>query len=467
MSPGKGMWSAADAIALAADHGLFLRRDPDSRRQAGRDFGRIERTEPWGVVVPRDGAELERLVRFAAARRLALTPRGRGYSQSGQSLAPGGVTLDCTRLDCIDAVDVARKTVRCEGGTRWRDVVAATLPHGLMPVVLPNDLDISVGGLLSVGGLGGNSHRFGTAAAHAVELEVVTAADGLVRCDAAVNAELQAAVLAGLGRCGVLAHARLALRPAPQRVRTFHLLYGDLATWLADQHELVQQGRADYLEGFTWASARGTRSDHMGRRPFAHWLYGLQLGIEHSGEPPEPSLALAGLDPWRTVQVQDEDLATHLERHQPRYEGMRRSGAWEQLHPWLECLVPASRLPDLLPEVLDALPPSLGDGHRTLFVRRAGAPPFLALPDAEDVVCLAISPPGVAEAERDLVLQAFRQIDHSLRAGGGKRYPSGWLGPMQEDDWRQHHGAQYAAWMQAKRRFDPEGIFRSALFPDR
>jgi cytokinin dehydrogenase len=465
MSSGKGQWSGADAMALATDHGVFVHRDPDSRRRAGHDFGGIERGDPWGVVAPRDTAELERLVRFAAARQLSLTPRGRGYSQSGQSLAPGGVTIDCTRLDRIDPVDGDQRSVRCEAGARWREVVSATLAQGLLPVVLPLNLDMSVGGLLAVGGIGANSHRHGPAVVHAIDLQVVTATDGLVRCDRAVNADLFDSVLAGLGRCGVLAHARLALRPAPRRVRTFHLLYGDLQGWLADQRELVQQRRADYLEGLCWASAKGTRSDHMGRRPFAHWLYGLQLGIEYSGEPPEPSDALAGLEPWRIVHVQDDDLVTHIDRYHPRFDGMRRSGAWEQLHPWLECLLPVSRLPELLPEVLDALPPMLGDGHRVVWMARPGVPSYFAMPDAEEVACLAILPTGVAEGERDLVLQTFRQIDHSLRAAGGKRYPSGWLGPMQEEDWREHHGARYDAWRRAKRRFDPEGVFRSAMFP--
>ncbi len=466
MAPLPGGWSAADAGTLAADQGIFVRRDPESRQHAGVDFGRIEHGDPWGVVTPRDTGELERVVAFAAARQLPLTPRGRGYSQSGQSLSPGGVTLDCTRLDRIEAVDVARKSVRCEAGTRWRELVAATLPRGLLPTVLPLNLDMSVGGLLSAGGIGSNSHRQGPAAAHVIELQVATASDGPVRCDPMTSTDLYQAVLAGLGRCGVLCQARLALRPAPQRVRTFHLLYAELAGWLADQRELVKPGRADHLEGFTWSSAKGTRSDHMGRRPFSHWLYGLQVGIEYQDQPPEAEQALAGLDPWKVVHVQDDDVVTHLERYQPRFEGMRRSGAWNQLHPWLECLVPASRIAELLPELLDALPLSLGDGHRAVWVSRQGAPLFFAMPPANDVVCLAILPTGVAEPDRDVILQTFRQIDHSLRAAGGKRYPSGWLGRMNDDDWRQHHGDRHEAWVRAKKRFDPAGIFRSALFPE-
>jgi cytokinin dehydrogenase len=264
----------------------------------------------------------------------------------------------------------------------------------------------------------------------------------------------------------VIARATLALRPVRRRVRTFHLLYGDLAAWMADQKTLVASGRAQYIEGFLWSSAKGTRSDARGvRRPFSHWMYGLQVGFEYDEAAPEAGAALAGLAPFQVTEVQDDDLADHLHRYQPRFDGMRQSGAWQQTHPWLECLVPASRLPDLLPAVLEALPLSLGDGHRAVWVAREGAPPFFALPEGEPAVCLGILPTGVSPAEREPVLQAFRQIDRQLRAAGGKRYLSGWLGPMSDEDWRCHFGARHADWLAVKRRYDPQGLFRSVLLP--
>jgi cytokinin dehydrogenase len=467
--PGPRRWSDEEAAALAAVAGVSLRRDAATRDEASADFGHLARGDVWGVAAPRDAGELEKLVRFAAARGLPLTPRGRGYSQAGQSLAAGGVTLDCTRLDRLEPVEAARRLIRCEAGARWREVVAATLPHGLLPAVLPLNLDMSVGGLLSAGGIGANSHAFGPAIAHVVELDVVTATHGLVRCDRGTEPELFAAVLGGLGRCGVMLRATLALRPVRPRVRTFHLLYTSLDDWLADQRTLVRQQRADYLEGFCWAGAKGSRLEDGRRRPFTHWLYGLQIGIEHDDVTPEPAAAtaaaLAGLRHLQVIHVEDESLLSHVERYQPRFDGMRRSGAWAQRHPWLECLVPGDRVAQVLPAVLDRMPPSLGDGHRAVWVARDDLPAGLALPEARDAVCLAFLPPGVPPGESDEVVAALADADALLRAAGGKRYLSGWLGAMDEESWREHHGPRYAAWVSAKQRFDPESIFRSALFP--
>ncbi len=57
-----------------------------------------------------------------------------------------------TRLRTVRRVDGDRVTV--EAGATWREVLAATLPHGLAPPVLPDYLDLTIGGTLAVGGVG-------------------------------------------------------------------------------------------------------------------------------------------------------------------------------------------------------------------------------------------------------------------------------------------------------------------------
>jgi len=386
-------------------------------------------------------------------------------SGSGQSLSPGGLCLDLSRLDRIGPVDTGHRRVDCEPGVRWRELLAATLQHGLIPRVLPLNLDMSVAGLLSAGGIGANSHRHGPSIRHVAELDVVTGAGQLSRCSATGDPELFSAVLGGLGRFGIIARAALELRPALARVRTFHLVYLDSATWFADQERVVRDGRAEFVEAMCWMGAKGLRRPtETGSR--VQWLYGLQIGIEYGDAAPERAAALAGLSPAQVVHVDDETAAEFAARYQPRFDGMARSGAWQQLHPWLECLVPARRLAAVLPAILAALPLSLGDGHRLLWVDTARRPPFFAAPASDDVVCFAVLPPGVAVAEREEVLPALAHVDRLLRDAGGKRYLSGWLGPMTEERWREHHGEAYPRWEALKRRFDPEGILRSALFPE-
>jgi len=79
-------------------------------------------------------------------------------------------------------------------------VLAATLPRGRTPPVLPDYLDLSVGGTLVVGGVGSRTWRQGTVSDTVVELRVVTGRGEQVSCSPTRNPRLFDAVRAGLGQ---------------------------------------------------------------------------------------------------------------------------------------------------------------------------------------------------------------------------------------------------------------------------
>ena len=69
-----------------------------------------------------------------------------------------------------------------QAGIKWRALVEHLAPQRLSPPVLTNNLDVTVGGTLSMGGLGVASWRYGTQADNCLELEVVTGTGEIVRC---------------------------------------------------------------------------------------------------------------------------------------------------------------------------------------------------------------------------------------------------------------------------------------------
>jgi cytokinin dehydrogenase len=143
---------------------------------------------------------------------------------------------------------------------------------------------------------------------------------------------------------------------------------------------------------------------------------------------------------------------------------MHRTGAWSQAHPWIETLLPEAALPQLLPQLLEATPSFLGDGHRVALVAERG-PSLFMFPKPGPAVAFSVLPMGVPDAFREDALRALRRV-HDLGTGaGGKRYLSGWLGMMDEAGWRAHYGDAFDDWVAAKRRFDPHGTLVSALFP--
>ena len=94
--------------------------------------------------------------------------------------------------------------------------------------MVPDYLDLSVGGTLVVGGVGSRIWRSGVVADNLLELRVVTGRGEQVSCSPTRNPRLFDAVRAGLGQVAVITGATLPLVPAPRRVRRFLLYY---PTW--------------------------------------------------------------------------------------------------------------------------------------------------------------------------------------------------------------------------------------------
>ena len=94
------------------------------------------------------------------------------------------VTTDTPGLHVHDfagvlAVDAQRGTADVQGMTTYEDLVAATLPHGLMPRVVPQLRTITLGGAVTGLGIESSSFRNGLPHESVLELEVLTG-DGRV-----------------------------------------------------------------------------------------------------------------------------------------------------------------------------------------------------------------------------------------------------------------------------------------------
>jgi cytokinin dehydrogenase len=388
-----------------------------SIESATEDFGHVMRSAPIRVVAPASVDQVVDLVQGAARDGRRLTVRGLGHSCGGQALADHSVVLDTSRLSRVGEVDVARRTVRCEGGAPLRDVVEATREHGLLPPVLTNLLDLTIGGVLSVGGVGPGCHRFGPLVAAVASLDVVTGEGELRSCSRTTDRQLYDAVLGGLGRCGVIVAAELELRPVSPHVRTFYLLYDDRRQWLADQVRLAGDERVSAMEGFCSPSMQGLRGTGGRRSNFAEWFHPVQVSLEFDDVPPEiPD----GVSPYRVLHVEDDDMRFFPTRHDARFEAVRRIGAWNHAHPYISAFVTPDALADVLPDVLRTLP--LGEGHRgVFFVRRNDVPPFMVVPDAEQIVFFSVTYPQILPSLIDDTLRAFSAASEMLIAVGGTR----------------------------------------------
>jgi len=75
----------------------------------------------------------------------------------------------------------------------------------------------------------------------------------MITCSPEKNSDLFFAALGGLGQFGVITRARIALEPAPRRVRWVRLAYSDVGSFTSDQELLISRRQSqpgfDYVEG--------------------------------------------------------------------------------------------------------------------------------------------------------------------------------------------------------------------------
>jgi cytokinin dehydrogenase len=429
-----------------------LTEDPIAREAAADDFGHLVHRLPGGVLRPGSVGDIAAMMRWAGEHGWKVAARGQGHSVYGRSQVDGGLVVDMSRLGAVHAVEADRVAV--EAGATWRAVLAATLAHGLTPPVLTNYLDLSVGGTLSVGGIGISTHRAGAQSDHVLELDVVTGDGRVLPCSRDENADLFGAVLAGLGHVGIVTRAVLRLVPAPDRVRAYTLRYEDLAALAADQRRVLRERRADHLQG-------GVLPDGAGG-----WIYQLEAAVftaAATGARPDDGAMLAGLADRRdAADVQDQSYLEFVSAFDGLVNLLRSSGHWDTPHPWLLTFLPGSAAERIAAEVLEGLTPAdLGPYGRVLFYpidRGALTTRLLRVPD-EPVVFpfnLVRFPPGDPDLARGLVAQN-RAIYERIRSLGGVLYPVSAF-PLSAADWRDHFAGEWELLRSAADRFDPRRV---------
>ena len=426
---------------------------------AGVDSGHILFRMPLAVAAPMSAQDVVEIVRWANRTGSSLALRGKGHTQAGQSLTLGGVQIDMQGLDRIGPIDERRRTLRVQAGSTWREVVGYLGRRGWMPMVLTNNLDTTVGGTLSTGGVGLSSHLYGTQANNVDELEAVTGDGRLLRCSATENTSLFDATRAGLGQFSVITEARIRIRRMLPRVRTFRLVYEDLATLMLDLAEVLSQRRFHYLHA--WCQHRDERfiAKNHDWPAAGDWCYPMDVSVEFDTEPDEAEL-LAGLHHRRLVHTTDWDVAEFAELPVPIPLPARRHAAvcfpaTEGYLPWPTAAACVARVFETLPRALLT--------STTVILRPLGVEPtpMLMFPRSGTVLGFGLLP-YVPSAALQSVLPVVEDAGRLITAAGGKRYLTGWV-RHSRDEWQAHYGRQWTTVLRWKGTFDPNGVLTNGF----
>jgi cytokinin dehydrogenase len=431
-------------IALSELDGVLL-TDEATLASCADDVGRLVHRVPSAVLRPGSVHDVVRALRDCHRRGVPVAVRGQGHSAGGQAQVSGGLVVDMSTLQGIGPLQDG--VVHVEAGATWREVLASSVPTGWSPPVLTSFTGLSVGGTLSMGGVGAASFRHGTQVDHVLELEVVTGTGDLLRCSPDERPELFSAVLGGVGQYGVIVGATLPLVRVPPRVRYHVLGHRDTDAFFADLRTLAADPRVDGLYGRVVPGADG------GWTYLVHAVESLPAGFHGDASP------LAAVRAPAAHRVQDMDT---LAFDTLVDVSLMALGHVDLTQVWTDVFLPGSRIEAFLAEVLGGLrAEELGPaGFVLLFpVRNTRGPAALRLPDEEEVFLLDVitsGPPGAPDFAPAQLARA-RSTYERARALGGTLYPIGST-PLTRADWQAHHGPGFEALREIKQRYDPAHI---------
>ena len=191
--------------------------------------------------------------------------------------------LDVAGLNGVIAIDKQAQTADVQGMCTYEDLVDATLPHGLIPYVIPQLRTITLGGAVTGLGIESTSFRNGLPHESVLEMDILTGSGEIITATPDnEHSDLFAAFPNSYGSLGYATRLRIKLEAVPGYVQLRHVRFNDAADLvktldqiiMARSWEGVQVDGIDgvsfepgelYLTLATFASEQAATSDYTGQ----------------------------------------------------------------------------------------------------------------------------------------------------------------------------------------------------------
>ncbi|OBI46423.1 FAD-linked oxidase [Mycobacterium kyorinense] len=196
-----------------------------------------------------------RSIPATASVRLA-KPTSNLFRARSKRTAPG---LDTSGLTNVISVDPEARTADVAGMCTYEDLVAATLPYGLSPLVVPQLKTITLGGAVTGLGIESASFRNGLPHESVLEMDILTGAGELLTVSPQQHPDLYRAFPNSYGTLGYSTRLRIALEPIKPFVALRHLRFHALTDMVAAMDRIIDTGGwdgvpVDYLDGVVFSA---------------------------------------------------------------------------------------------------------------------------------------------------------------------------------------------------------------------
>ena len=264
--------AAARAEAMAQLKNPYYIGDQPALTQTSGYFQAWDsRPSAWALAAE-SAQDVAAAVNFARRHGVRLVVKGGGHSYQGTSNAPDSLLVWTRRMNKVEMHDAfvpdgappgtrPQPAAHVGAGAMWIDAYDAVTTRGGRYVQGGGCSTVGVAGLVTGGGFGSFSKRFGTAASNLLEAEIVTA-DGRIRVvNAYRDPELFWALKGGGGGCvGVVTRLTLRTHDLPD---TFGAVFGAIQ---ADSDEAYRALAAEALRFYRDALCNPGWGEQIGFR---------------------------------------------------------------------------------------------------------------------------------------------------------------------------------------------------------
>jgi FAD/FMN-containing dehydrogenase len=217
--------------------------------------------------------------------------------------ASGAPGLDVSGLGGVISIDVEGRTADVQGMCTYEHLVDETLPHGLIPYVVPQLRTITLGGAVSGLGIESTSFRNGLPHESVVEMDIFTGAGEVVTTRP--GEELFETFPNSYGSLGYATRLRIELEPVPAYVSLRHVRFDDAGLLAKTITRIMETREHD-----------GVRVDGLDGTAFAPGEYYLTLAewsdrpVDSTGSTVAPSDYTGREIYYRSIQQRETDLLT-------------------------------------------------------------------------------------------------------------------------------------------------------------
>jgi len=436
--------------------GRVVSRGDDDYARARQIWNRAVEDQPALLAVCETSADVQAAVRVVRRYNLPLSVRGGGHDWTGRALCSDGLVIDLTRMQEV-VVDPHSRVATVSGGATLKDVAAAAGAHGLV-AALGNCGMVGMAGLTMVGGYGPLNGLYGMAADNLLGAEVVLADGRCVMTGPDDEPDLFWAIRGGGGNFGVVTSLRVQLHEMR------HMIAGPIVYPLSDAGSVLRR----------YAAFAATMPDELGIS------VGMTSGPE--GQPMLMFLPLCNGDKQRGERIMSDFQAFGtpvLAQVGPMNYGdmLALFDGWLEAADGCHWEFRTRSLPALTPDAIDVItravagrtsPYSMVNFHHLHGAATCIPAEKTAFGLRQEHFMLEIiagwrPDDSGAAAHRQWAQDLWNALAPFALPGGYATF----LRPQDREQAKDAYGGNGARLRALKRRFDPDGVFASAIpLPD-